>query len=74
MRGARFLLLVLMLASLGATYTPPLPKDSAIFKGAEPVRERDPARAVLFQGRGIKLVEKGNCEPAIQQFRRNSST
>jgi Flp pilus assembly protein TadD len=45
----------------------PAPSD---LKDTQPVLESDPARAVLYQGRGIKLVSDGRLEPALDQFRR----
>ena len=44
--------------------------DPNLLKSTEPLRERDPARAVLFQGRGIQFVNDGKCEAAAEQFRR----
>ena len=56
--------------SLAAVPPPPQSADPNLLRSAEPLRERDPARAVLFQGRGIQLVNDGKCEAAVEQFRR----
>ena len=60
------LLHIVLLAVATETSAP----DPGLFKHTEPVRERDPARAVVFQGRGNELVAAGKYEAAIEQFRR----
>lgn len=63
------LLLITVLAIAGS----PSGTDPSLFRNTEAVRQRDPARAVLFQGRGIEFVKTGNCEAAVEQFRRASA-
>ena len=57
------LLLALLASSVGPSGT-----DPSLFRHTEPVRQRDPARAVVFQGRGIELVNAGKYEAAAVLF------
>src|ERR1017187_1797716 len=56
--------------TMAAVYEPPARSDPNVHKDNEPVPEHDLARAVVYQGRGIKLVSDGKLEPALDQFRR----
>ena len=55
---------------VAALYEPPPHPDPELLKNDQPVHERDPARAVLYQGRGIRLVKDGKLELALDQFHR----
>jgi Flp pilus assembly protein TadD len=55
---------------MAAVYEPPGRPAPSDLKDSQPVLGNDPARAVLYQGRGVKLVRDGKLEPALDQFRR----
>ena len=61
---------LVLLCSVAALYEPPAHPDPDLLKNDEPIRERDPARAILCQGRGIQLAKDGKLELALDQFRR----
>ena len=56
--------------TMAAVYEPPARSDPNVHQDNEPVPERDPARAVFYQERGVRLVGDGKLEPALDQFRR----
>ena len=66
----RCLILLLLTGLSAAAVTGPVESDPALPTGTEPIRQRDPARAALYQGRGIELVSAGKFESALDQFRR----
>ena len=56
--------------TMAAVYEPPARPAPGDLKDTQPVLGNDPARAVVYQGRGIKLVNDGKLEAALDQFRR----
>src|SRR5271170_3254668 len=61
---------LVLLLFVAALYEPPAKPDADLLKNDQPVGERDPGRAVLYQGRGIQLVKDGKLELALDQFHR----
>ena len=61
---------LLALCFVAATPQPALPPDSKLPAGPEPLRERDPARSILYTGRGNDLVAAGQFAAALEQFHR----
>ncbi len=59
-----------MMLFVAALYEPAGKPDADLLKNDQPVSERDPARAVLYQGRGIQFVKDGKLELALDQFHR----
>src|SRR5229473_523850 len=57
-----FFALSLAFFTIAATTGPSTEPDPALHKDAPPIRQRDPARAALYQGRGIALVNAGKYE------------